>query len=235
MAANTLNFALVAAASRFAYGVPCACMLRSFVTALPSEFATALLTAGVAFTYGHMGIGSVGLAAVVLLVFLYILRTSVQAAGARRGARAAHARARLAADGPAVHGAADAVHARRHDRAPFRRRRPLLARGRAMLGLDEREQDLIHTAALLHDIGKFILPDSSCSRTQAHQRRVGADQAPSGAGREARRAHRGLRPGRRDRPPPPRAASPAAATRRASRARRSRSAHASSRSPTPMT
>jgi HD-GYP domain-containing protein (c-di-GMP phosphodiesterase class II) len=29
-----------------------------------------------------------------------------------------------------------------------------------MMGLDEREQDLIHTAALLHDIGKFILPDT---------------------------------------------------------------------------
>jgi putative nucleotidyltransferase with HDIG domain len=29
-----------------------------------------------------------------------------------------------------------------------------------MLGLTEREQELIHTAALLHDIGKFILPDS---------------------------------------------------------------------------
>jgi putative nucleotidyltransferase with HDIG domain len=29
-----------------------------------------------------------------------------------------------------------------------------------MLGLDAREQDLVHTAALLHDIGKFILPDS---------------------------------------------------------------------------
>jgi putative nucleotidyltransferase with HDIG domain len=29
-----------------------------------------------------------------------------------------------------------------------------------MLGLPDREQDLIHTAALLHDIGKFILPDS---------------------------------------------------------------------------
>ena len=29
-----------------------------------------------------------------------------------------------------------------------------------MLGVDEREQELIHTAALLHDIGKFIFPDS---------------------------------------------------------------------------
>ena len=29
-----------------------------------------------------------------------------------------------------------------------------------MLGLSEAEQDLIHTAALLHDIGKFIFPDS---------------------------------------------------------------------------
>ena len=54
-------------------------LLASFVTALPSEFATGLLTAGVAFTYGHLGVASIGLAAVVLLVFLYILRTSVQA------------------------------------------------------------------------------------------------------------------------------------------------------------
>ena len=49
---------------------------RSFITALPSEFATGLLTASVAFTYGHLGMASVGLAAVILL--LYILRASVQ-------------------------------------------------------------------------------------------------------------------------------------------------------------
>jgi len=29
-----------------------------------------------------------------------------------------------------------------------------------MMGLSDAEQDLIHTAALLHDIGKFIFPDS---------------------------------------------------------------------------
>jgi len=29
-----------------------------------------------------------------------------------------------------------------------------------MMGLGERDQDLVHTAALLHDIGKFIFPDS---------------------------------------------------------------------------
>ncbi len=28
------------------------------------------------------------------------------------------------------------------------------------LGLVEREQEVVHTAALLHDIGKFIFPDS---------------------------------------------------------------------------
>ena len=28
------------------------------------------------------------------------------------------------------------------------------------LGLSEQEQDVVHTAALLHDIGKFIFPDS---------------------------------------------------------------------------
>ena len=122
--------------------------LRSvFVTVLPSEFATALLTAGVAFSYQRLGVGAVGLAAVVLFVFQYLLRAGVAGLRPRRGARAAHTRARLAAGRPAHHGPADAVDARRDDRAPLGRGRPLRPRGRrACSACREREQELIHTA-----------------------------------------------------------------------------------------
>src|SRR3954452_18062467 len=79
LVSNALNFAMIAGAAHYLFGAPVRVLLASFATALPSEFATGLLTAGVAFTYGHLGEASIGLAAVVLLVFLYILRTSVQA------------------------------------------------------------------------------------------------------------------------------------------------------------
>ena len=91
MAANTLNFLMIATHAFIVFGVPLRLLGRSFVTALPSQFATALLTAGVAFTYGHLGMGSIGLAAVILFVFLYIVRTSVQAQ--ERGEELTHARA----------------------------------------------------------------------------------------------------------------------------------------------
>ena len=196
----------------------------------------ALLTAGVAFTYGHLGMGSVGLAAVILFVFLYIVRTSVQAAGARRGADPAHARARLAADGSALDGTADALDARRDDRAPFGRRRPLLARGRGDAGARRARAgpDPHRRAAARH---RQVHPSRlrAVREPQADRRRVGADQAAPRAGRQARRAHRGLRPRRRDRPATTTRSTPAAAIRPASAARRSRSARGSCPSRTPTT
>ena len=50
-----------------------------YLTVLPSEFATGLLTAGIAFMYQRLGVGAVGLAAVVLFVFQYLLKAGVQA------------------------------------------------------------------------------------------------------------------------------------------------------------
>ena len=59
---------------------------------LPFELATALLTAGVAFSYDRLGIAAIGLLVVVLLVFHHLARTGVNAY--ERGAEldAAHAR-----------------------------------------------------------------------------------------------------------------------------------------------
>jgi putative nucleotidyltransferase with HDIG domain len=160
MATNAFNFALVAAGSAFAYGLPVRMMLRSFATALPSEFATALLTAGIAFTYTETGVGAVALAAVVIVVFQYLLRASI--AADERGEELEQRTRELASLQVGLLSTVlqtlsmrDAMTAR-HSAAVARYSREVAA----MLGLDERDQDLIHTAALLHDIGKFILPDS---------------------------------------------------------------------------
>jgi putative nucleotidyltransferase with HDIG domain len=135
-------------------------LLPSLVTALPSELATALLTAGIALTYTETGAGAVALAAVVILIFQYILRTSVKAQERGeelevRTKELASLQVGLLSTVLQTLSMRDAMTAR-HSAAVARYSREVAA----MLGLDEREQDLVHTAALLHDIGKFILPDS---------------------------------------------------------------------------
>jgi putative nucleotidyltransferase with HDIG domain len=160
MIANTINFALVAVGMAYGYGVPVPVMLRSFVTALPAEFATALLTAGIAFTYFETGVGAVALAAVVIFVFQYLLRTSIAAEERgeeleQRTRELASLQMGLLTTVVQTLNMRDAMTAR-HSTAVARYSREVAK----LLGLDEREQDLIHTAALLHDIGKVVLPDS---------------------------------------------------------------------------
>ena len=161
MATNALNFLLIAGAGALAYRIPLRTSAREvFLAVLPSEFATALLTAGVAFSYGRIGFAAVGLAALVLLVFQSLLRAGVNAR--LRGEELAGRTRELAALQVGLLTTVlqtlsmrDAMTAR-HSTAVARYAREVAG----MLGLDEREQDLIHTAGLLHDIGKFILPDS---------------------------------------------------------------------------
>ena len=161
MVTNLLNFVLVAVSLSAAQEVSFSEIVRSvYVTVLPSEFATGLLTAGVAFSYQRLGVGAVGLAAVVLFVFQYLLKAGVQAY--ERGEQLEQRTRELASLQVGLISTVlqtlsmrDAMTAR-HSAAVARYARELAR----MLGLSEREQEIIHTAGLLHDIGKFIFPDT---------------------------------------------------------------------------
>jgi putative nucleotidyltransferase with HDIG domain len=161
MITNFLNFVLVAVHLKAFKGMSFVGSLRNvYLTVLPVEFATALLTAGVAFSYWRIGIGVVGLAAVVLFVFQYLLRAGVAAYErgeelAQRTRELASLQVGLLSTVMQTLSMRDAMTAR-HSAAVARYAREVAR----ILGLPEREQDLIHTAALLHDIGKFIFPDS---------------------------------------------------------------------------
>ncbi len=161
MLTNALNFAALAAYLRVS-GVLGAreAFATVYRTMLPFELATALLTAGVAFTYARVGIAAIALLAVVMLVFHHLARTGVKAY--ERGAELTRRTEELSALQVGLLTTVlqtlsmrDAMTAR-HSTAVARYSREVAA----TLGLPEREQDLIHTAALLHDIGKFILPDT---------------------------------------------------------------------------
>src|SRR5215218_640072 len=161
MIANFLNFVLVAGSLHGFGEVSFQESVRSvFLTVLPSQFATGLLTAGVAFSYQRLGVGAVGLAAVVLFVFQYLLRAGVQAYD--RGEQLSQRTRELASLQMGLINTVlqtlsmrDAMTAR-HSAAVARYSREVAR----LLGLSEREQDLIHTAGLFHDIGKFIFPDA---------------------------------------------------------------------------
>jgi putative nucleotidyltransferase with HDIG domain len=160
MASNILNFVLVALYSRAVRGFPLGSSLPLYVTMFPSEIATALLTAAVAYGYMRLGIATVALAALVLGVFQYLVWARVQAYDrgeelAKRTRELASLQVGLLSTVMQTLSMRDAMTAR-HSAAVARYAREVAR----MLGVDEREQDLIHTAALLHDIGKFIFPDS---------------------------------------------------------------------------
>jgi putative nucleotidyltransferase with HDIG domain len=161
MATNILNFLLIALYHRETTGFRVWSMGRPlYVTMLPSEIATALLTATVAYSYVRVGIGAVALAAVVLVVFQYLIWARVQAYErgeelAKRGRELASLQVGLLSTVLQTLSMRDAMTAR-HSAAVARYSREVAR----LMGLPEREQELIHTAALLHDIGKFIFPDS---------------------------------------------------------------------------
>jgi putative nucleotidyltransferase with HDIG domain len=124
------------------------------------EFATGLLTAGVAYAYQGGNLAVIGLLALICLVFQYLLRTALSSMERKdqlegRTRELASLQVGLLGTVLQTLSLRDKMTAR-HSAAVARYSREI---GREM-GLSEREQDVLHTAALLHDIGKFIFPDS---------------------------------------------------------------------------
>jgi putative nucleotidyltransferase with HDIG domain len=133
---------------------------RALIPILPSELASALLTVAIALAYVEFGIGALVMFAGVVLVFQYLVGALLVS---QERADELELRAKqLAGFQVALLSALlrtldlrDRMTAR-HSAAVARYSREIATE----LGLSANEQELAHSAGLLHDIGKFVLPDS---------------------------------------------------------------------------
>jgi putative nucleotidyltransferase with HDIG domain len=161
MVTNAVNFAVIAVDNRVVVHRSLTGQVREvFIPLMPGQIATAALAAILAVAYTNLGFPVLLASVLLLLIFQYLavalLRSEDRAAALE--ARSIHlASLQLGVLTTLVETLAlrDRMTAR-HAAAVARYARELAT----ALGLDESEQDLVHTAGLLHDIGKFALPDS---------------------------------------------------------------------------
>jgi hypothetical protein len=160
MAANTLNFLMIAGHTRLLRGGSLVEMIRTaFIPLLPWQVASAVMTALAVFGFEIYGVGIIGLFVLALGVYQLLLRALLegQAQSEEVERRTDQLDVRhegmlgllletLALRDPSAARHAAAVAHYGHE----------LARA---AGLSEREQAIVHTAGLLHDLGKEALPD----------------------------------------------------------------------------
>jgi putative nucleotidyltransferase with HDIG domain len=154
-----LNFVFTAGYRAYIEGVGFGSQLAVLPPVLPSEFASAMLAVAVAFIYHVIGIAAIALFGVVLVTFQYLLG---QLLLSQQRARELELRSKQLASFQVGMLSAmlrtldlrDQMTAR-HSAAVARYSRAIAQRA----GYSRREEELVHIAALLHDIGKFILPD----------------------------------------------------------------------------
>jgi len=161
MVALAVDFALVAGystyieRSRFITKVQ-----RGLLPVLPSELAASMLALGFAAAYVEAGTVAVALLSIIILVFQYVVGALLVS---QDRADELELRARqLAGFQVALLSALlrtldlrDRMTAR-HSAAVARYSREIAAQ----LGFAAEDQELVHSAGLLHDIGKFVLPDN---------------------------------------------------------------------------
>jgi putative nucleotidyltransferase with HDIG domain len=157
--ALTLNFLMVASYGCYVERAPFSDKLRLLPPVLPSEFASAMLAVGVTFIYHQVGISAIVFFGIAMVTFQYLLGQlllsqqraeelelrSKQLASFQVGMLSAMLRTLDLRDQMTA----------RHSAAVARYSRAIAQRA----GYSRREEELVHIAALLHDIGKFILPD----------------------------------------------------------------------------
>jgi putative nucleotidyltransferase with HDIG domain len=160
LTALAINFAMVGAYTCYLERSSFIEKVRTvIVPLLPSELAAALMAVGVAFIYDQIGLTGVALFGVVLVIFQYLLGALLKS---QERAQELEVRTKQLASFQVGMLSAllrtldlrDQMTAR-HSAAVARYSRAIAQRA----GYSRREEELVHIAALLHDIGKFILPD----------------------------------------------------------------------------
>jgi putative nucleotidyltransferase with HDIG domain len=156
-----LNFLVIAGYNSYLDGTSLRHMARrALVPVLQWDLAAAVLAAAVLYAYEHLGIGSLLMFGVVLLSAQRLLG---QVFAAEQ--RAEQLEERMEAFAKLHVGLLETMirtldlrdrMTARHSAAVAHYAREIAS----ALGLSGAEQDLVHTAGLLHDIGKFNLPDS---------------------------------------------------------------------------
>jgi putative nucleotidyltransferase with HDIG domain len=158
--ANVTNFTIFALAGKLVDGDGFFHQVRVImVPLLPSELAMVLLASLILFAYAHTGVSVLAMLVALFFLYIWLMRElllsrtrarelderSRQLASLQVGVLTAMLKTLALRDNmTARHSAAVARYAR------------ALARE---AGCSAEEQDLVHTAGLLHDIGKFIFPD----------------------------------------------------------------------------
>ena len=158
--ALTIDFVSITAYTSYVDGVSFRSRTKTFLLpVLTSELVAALLCLGITFAYEQLGLPAVALFAIVLLVFQYLVGELILSQD--RAVELEQRAKQLAGFQVALLGALlrtldlrDRMTAR-HSAAVARYSRELAAQA----GLSADDQELTHTAGLLHDIGKFVLPD----------------------------------------------------------------------------
>jgi putative nucleotidyltransferase with HDIG domain len=152
--ALALNFLLAAGYQCWLQGSSLRAKAReAFVPLLPSELFTAALAVSIAYVYVEVGLTGIALLVFVLAAFQHLLRELLRSQ--RRTAQLASLQLGMMSALLHTLDARDRMTAR-HSAAVARYAREI---ARAA-GLGEREQELVHTAGLLHDLGKFTFPDT---------------------------------------------------------------------------